>query len=366
MEKVKYKEKDCVNPDTVCVSDWGIEAHCEENDAVPVIYTKRLLKDGYGPILTTNNKGMYHAELNIIIGNYLEKKGISYISSRSKDIYIRIWLNRNIISCWKPWDTNDINGCKEIIKDVVKLLKSGNFNTFNTNGISIEELPKEQNTLQNDIDFSKLMFYWADEIDDEYGYPEKFIFRAPVSELFRTTSTEKTNYYKEGEKAWVAKHGDIDPAYYHLLMYQENKEKKNMKIELNENDIKNMVTECIKKLIKEDVFGYSGEDLKNMGLENPGEKYQPNILELKEKCAEFNQAIINFRNYLRGVEDELEDENQEKSKGFILNLQMKHMWSNPNINWKYEDEEWLIKTLNRIDDDLSTIQSDFKDIETYN
>lgn len=39
--------------------------------------------------------------------------------------------------------------------------------------------------------------------------------------LFVFFMSERQFYIQEEQKAWVTKHGDIDPAYYHLLMYKE-------------------------------------------------------------------------------------------------------------------------------------------------
>lgn len=246
MEKIRYTNySDCANPDTIRISEWGVDLYCQQSDAIPIIYTNRFLKNGFGPVLVSNAHGMFHSEFNVVIDKCFEKRGIAYITSRNDDAYLRIWTEGNAIACWDA--KTDIKRFKSIVKDTIKSLKSGNYTTFSTQEGIIDILPKEQNNIQNSIDFDKLMFYWTENIEDEDGYNDTFICRMPVSELFQSTSSERTNYYKEGEKAWVSKHGDIDPAMYHLLMYQEGKETKVKK--LDEKDVRKIVSECIKKII---------------------------------------------------------------------------------------------------------------------
>lgn len=58
---------------------------------------------------------------------------------------------------------------------------------------------------------------------------------------------QRHDYFVDSDKAWINKHGNIDPAYYHMLVYQENKQKP---IKLTESDIKYMVKESINKILK--------------------------------------------------------------------------------------------------------------------
>ena len=395
MEKIKIKDnyyRDTASPDTVRVEAWGIDAFCGDpsGEPFPIIYTERLLNKGgiTDTVFVSCDYGDYHSDLSDKMGEVLwHKNHVSYIRSRGYDTYIRIWKKYNIMAVW----SKDDNGIEKI-KKVINLFKNGNYLSFYLDDNGYENvLPKEDNYMHKDIDFNNLMFYW-ETYDDDDGVPSKYICRAPLSELFNGNvnvnvddsdaklfhlmtpqekaqaiqndeklKKEREEYAKEGDRAWKAKYGDIDPAKYHLLMYQENKKKNTMKI--NENDIKKMANECVKHLLKEDFLGFSGKDFENMGLKNPSDNYQVNIEELKEKCSEFLQALDNFSTYLNGMESELDD--VEDAPGFISNLNGKHTWNSPD-DWNYDDEESLLQTLREVDTSLYKVKSSLQDVIDYN
>lgn len=277
MEKIKldYSNRDTVSPDRVRVNAWGIDAFCgdPEGEPFPIIYTERLLNKGINETVFISDKyGEYHSDLNKNMEHYLMTDyDVYYISSRSHDTYVRIWKKYNIMSVW----SNRYEGI-ETIEKIIKLFKNGDYLTFSEEGI----LPKKENYMHKGINFNNLMFYWETYEHDENNIPSKYICRAPLSELFNSNmdvnvdddadakllhlmtpqekaqaiqnngklKKEREEYAKEGDRAWKAKYGNIDPAQYHLLMYQENKKKNTLKI--NESDIKKMIIECIKKIKK--------------------------------------------------------------------------------------------------------------------
>ena len=390
MEKIKIKDnyyRDTASPDTVRVEAWGIDAFCgdPEGEPFPIIYTERLLNKGiYEKVFVSSEYGDYHSDLNSKLADILmREKDISYIRSRSQDTYVRIWKKYNIIAVWS---NDDII---QEIKNVINHFKNGDYLTVYMDADGYNQiLPKNENFMHKDIDFNNLMLYWETYEDD---MSSKYICRAPLSELFNGNvnvnvddsdakllhlmtpqekaqaiqndeklKKEREEYAKEGDRAWKAKYGNIDPAKYHLLMYQENKKKNTMKI--NESDIKKMVNECVKHLLKEDFLGFSGKDFENMGLKNPSDNYQVNIEELKEKCSEFLQALDNFSTYLNGVESELDD--VEDTPGFISNLNGKHTWNSPD-DWNYDDEESLLQTLREVDTSLYKVKSSLQDVIDY-
>lgn len=387
MEKILCKTHDSVSPDSVVVDEWGLDLHCTNRDAFPIIYTNRYDEYGIDSLSTTRFGGLYHHSLTNMIYKCLEKKDIEYIINRRKDVYGRIWTNENIITCWSV-ASGDI---KEYVATIVEDIKSNNYTTYyDLLEGECNELPKEKNWLHKLIDWNTLSYYWEYKDENDGNF---YICREKVSELLNNntdvkvddeqqkllhlmTPTEKQKaiqnnddlrkereeYYKEGENAWLAKHGDIDPAQYHLLMYQENKKNKKKTMKLSENDIKKMVSESVNRILNESFFGYSGKDFQNMGLKNPADEYKVNIGELQEKCAEMYAAINNFTTYLNGVEDELEDENIQQNPGFVHNLRMKHLWDNPDDNINYEDDENLLETITNIDRQLNSIKSDLDDI----
>jgi len=394
MEKIKIDDIfECATPDTVRVDAWGINAYCHdfEGEPFPIIYTERLLKQGLNEtVFVSCEYGEFHNSLSSdMYEALLRDYDVSYIKSRDSDTYVRIWKNYNIITVWSEGEDN-----VEKLKKVVNLFKNGNYLSFyeNENGDAMI-VPKENNYMHKGINFNDLVFYWeTTEYDDEIDDYSKYVCRAPLSELFNKgvnvdiddsksklfhlmtpqekaqaiqndeeLKKEREEYAKEGDRAWKAKYGNIDPAQYHLLMYQENKKKNTMKI--NESDIKKMVNKCVKHLLKEDFLGFSGKDFENMGLKNPSDNYQVNIEELKEKCSEFLQALDNFSTYLNGMESELDD--VEDTPGFISNLNGKHTW-NSHDDWNYDDEESLLQTLREVDTSLYKVKSSLQDVIDYN
>lgn len=234
---------DQVNPDTLKVTDWGLYCHCQDVDAYPIIYSERYPELGN---LFVGDNTLYHADLGNAIYNYTEKNGSDrlFITSRKNDFLVRIWADNNAVTTWQNADSN-IEEIKQKIVKVINLLKTGNFKFFDT-------IPRDENSLEerkerflHKIDFNSLQFYWKGW-EEENGWEDIFACREYVNNLLHS---EKSNSkYKEAQNAWLAKFGNIDPAKYHLLMYQENKIQN--KIQITENDIRKMVKECIKKLKK--------------------------------------------------------------------------------------------------------------------
>ena len=57
---------------------------------------------------------------------------------------------------------------------------------------------------------------------------------------------QKEDYYDESGKSWTEKYGNIDPAKYHLLMYQESKKP----IKITKEDISLMVKDCVNFILE--------------------------------------------------------------------------------------------------------------------
>lgn len=281
MEKIKINNFfEGASPDTVRVDAWDINIFWRdiEGEPFPLIYTERLLEQGLNETLFVScEDGDGHNSLSrkmyeVLLRDY----DVSYIKSRELDIYLRIWKSYNIITMWSQGEDQ-----VEKLKKVINLFKNGDYLSFfgNEKGESVI-VPKENNYMHKGIDFNNLMFYWEiHEYDTEIKDYTRYVCRAPLSELFNKginvdiddtkskllhlmtpqekaqaikndekLKKEREEYAKEGDRAWVSKHGNIDPAQYHLLMYQENKKKNTLKI--NESDIKKMIIECIKKIKK--------------------------------------------------------------------------------------------------------------------
>ena len=282
MEKVVLNNVDTVSPDSVVIAEWGIELHCMDSDAFPIIYgEKNEHRYDIPRVLTSYYGATYHYDLVDMIHKSLLNQGKEYICDRRNDVYARIWVNENVISCWS---SSKLSGdeIKQIVVNIVNDIKENNYLSFtpNMNPITskLEPVPQNENTLASHINFDELTFYWKQRDEDENGYDFECAFREKVNNLLSSdndiniddsqqkllhlmTPAEKANaiknndelrkereeYFKEGEHAWLNKHGDIDPAQYHLLMYQEGKQK----MKVTEDKIREIVSESIKRILKE-------------------------------------------------------------------------------------------------------------------
>lgn len=98
----------------------------------------------------------------------------------------------------------------------------------------------------------------------------------------------------------------------------------------------------IKNALMEGPFGLDGDRLKELGLTNPGDSYNFDHQELIQKCQEFQSYLKSFKEYIDGVDEEIEG--QEKNNGVRFNVNMKNMWS----------DDWKIEELSGVLDDLSS------------
>lgn len=244
MDKVKFHTADQVNPDTLQVDGWGLYCHCQDSDAYPIIYSERYPELGN---LFVGDNTLYHMDLGKAIYEYTENNGFDrvFIANRTSDFLVRIWADKNAVVTWQRKDDN-IEEIKQKIVKVIGLLKAGNFKFFDIIPHYENFIEERKQKFFQRLDFNALQFYWKEWEEDEYGWDDEFACREYVNDLLH--SEESSSKYKEAQNAWIAKFGNIDPAKYHLLMYQENK--KQNKIQITENDIRKMVKECIKKLKK--------------------------------------------------------------------------------------------------------------------
>lgn len=282
MKKVKTLDTgNHASPDEVYVPEWNIYVEFRDDDAIPMIYNENFITFGLEPLLVGEcHRTHYETEQSITyivrkeINNDVDKDDIFHPSD-SESVYLRVYVNDNIILTWG--DDEDF----ETVGKVRSCLMSGNYTCVKNmpQNIYTSDINKwEQMVLTHElplpIDANNLQYCWE-------GYDEKdvrYVFIAPISELIGSGAKinkaddseqrlfhlmtpeekaeylknndekrqERINYFKEGEKAWDAKHPGWDPAHYHNTFYQENKDMK-----ISEKEIRQMVSETVKKILKE-------------------------------------------------------------------------------------------------------------------
>ena len=274
MEKFKLNYPDeQVSPDFVRIDELGFKTDWQDDDAIPIIFTHRFDNYGIGTLFV-GGYSESHDDLFQYMGLSVIKD--SFETFADEDLCLRVWLSNNILTSW-GYDENIKEKLKEInyyfhnsvdyfykVDDEVKHIHNPSISSFY-------------------INFGELDYFWEGYEEDEFGMEINYAYCETVDNLISSDieinkaddtqqrefhlmtpdekaeylknndekRQERINYFKEGEKAWVNKRGDVDPAYYHLTMYGEN----TMKI--GEKDIRRMVNECLKKLINENMDNIS-------------------------------------------------------------------------------------------------------------
>lgn len=279
MEKINVTNVGYVSPDEIYIPEWRLYTQYVDKDAVPMIYCKRFTQYGLEPLLIgdchSTHSDIEQDALTIIGNRELERDDVF----QDDCCYLRIFANADIITSW-----GDDEYTKEILSDVINCLKQGTYVCFNRKYETEEQYYSDNYDISQTkelpiyINIDNLQYYW-EGYEDENGEDVKYVYRAPVSELMHSDiqinkaddseqrlfhlmspqekaeylknndekRQERINYFKEGEKSWDEKHPGWDPAQYHMTFYQEGKTMK-----IGEQDIRKMVTETIKRLLKED------------------------------------------------------------------------------------------------------------------
>lgn len=196
MEKIFKSKDDIVSPDKIQIKEWNLHLDHMDYDSVT---------------LSFDGEYIYYSN------NLIKHPNVSNLIPR-QTLDLRYWSNSNIITCWVS--NNDVI---EQLKLFYKAHLFGKYKSFN----------KWLNLRFDGIYNCKLVFCdkgyiikctfdelsKINSIDDNSDLRLLHLLSPLVKmEFFKP---EKHYYYLEGEKSWLSKHGDIDPAYYHLLMYEE-------------------------------------------------------------------------------------------------------------------------------------------------
>lgn len=336
MEKINNTKVGHVSPDEIYLPEWRLYAQYVDEDAVPMIYCKRFTQYGLEPLLIGGCHST-HSDIKqdalTMIGNR-ELKGDDVFQGDC--CYLRIFANADVITSW-----GDDEYTKEILSDVINCLKQGTYVCFNRKYETEEQYYSDNYDISQTkklpiyIDIDNLQYYW-EGYEDENGEDVKYIYRAPVSELMHSDiqinkaddseqrlfhlmtpqekaeylknndekRQERINYFKEGEKAWDKKHPGWDPAHYHMTFYQEEKTMK-----IGEKDIKQIVSETIKRLLEEDYnmanitlseFTYCSEKLNKLSyhLQEANNELLSCAKEIIEGLPHYGITISNVSNEL--------------------------------------------------------------------
>jgi len=131
-----------------------------------------------------------------------------------------------------------------------------------------------------------------------------------------------------------------------------------MKRIISEKDLTRIISEGVMKCVTEGILGLSGQELSDMGIGNPADKYSVDYVELIEKIKTFLPILENFRTYIEGVEEVYDDENgsHHRYNGIAPNMKMRGSWNGDNDEVFYADE------LGKICSNISKVESELKDI----
>ena len=155
----------------------------------------------------------------------------------------RLWENLKIMSIWdlnKGIVQKNIKGCLTDLEQRYKINLSDYSLLYNTGKDVVKKISIDE--------FLGREHQPSDASDTSYERELHLMSPTQKQQELQTNDEYKKRreaYAKASQNAWISKHGSIDPAYYHLLMYQEGKSKK---LTITESDIKKMVKECIRRI----------------------------------------------------------------------------------------------------------------------
>lgn len=352
MEKVELKTSfEEISPDNIYVPAWNISCNCNTFHAFPLLYSDKFKEYGFSSLII-GDCGEYHSDIKKYIIDYLKDSGVNSVMEMFSDVdYLRIWVHEadegeSILVSWG--DDNDIT---EQLEKVVTCLRTSDFDLIKDSSYPKTIIEKQHGVLPSsyiNIDINKLRYYWegyeyeeiagGEEIEVRYGYRE-FVTKLISSgedinkandeqqKLFHLmTPLEKAEYLKnnsekqkeieqyfdEGEEAWDEKHPGWDPAQYHLTFYQEGKEMK-----IKEDDIKSIVNECLKKLLKEDVNTTNIDVEFNQCIETL-QRVAYKMEAVKNEVLTCANNVLNYLESYRGIQI-INPSYELKDEGLVIN-----------------------------------------------
>jgi len=207
MQIIKKQQNDIVTPDKIIIPKWKLDLRFGKVDCISLSFDGSIIWFG-------SNKTTPHPSIHRILNN-------------DNTFDLRYWPKQNLISMWITQDIySNLDGLKQaFISNNVKHVKDEscklNINIKSVQFIFVELIDNEKYIVKCSID----------ELNEKHTFVDNSKYRifhilSPSSKLKMLLKDSKLRherycYYIFCRNAWVSKHGSIDPAFYHLLMYEE-------------------------------------------------------------------------------------------------------------------------------------------------
>lgn len=188
MDRVFIHDGERVTPDRILVQEWGYDLYILRNQSLVFTFDGKTIHHDFG-----------------LCHSYI------YGKIRRPAIDLRYFPEKDVIAVWVD-DTVDI---VLWLKDFEAAYRKGEWRPFDIESVRIVF---SQNGYAVRCGFSELdAIGWMDENQSLRGIHtlRPMLKRMVVSPKWRT------EYFREGERSWIMKHGNVDPALYHLIMYEE-------------------------------------------------------------------------------------------------------------------------------------------------
>lgn len=189
MEKVKLGNKDCIAPDHIHVRAWGYRI---------------------GIIKQRNETFSFDGE-SIHVSPTIIHNTIHENLETHDLLDFRYFYGKNLLSVWVYDETLIVLQLRRF----EKAYRNGSWKPF--------DIDEVQLIFTCDGYAVKCLF---SELDGISGIDANSNLRAyhvapPSLKRLVTDESWRHGYFLESERVWVARHGNVDPACYHLLMYEE-------------------------------------------------------------------------------------------------------------------------------------------------
>lgn len=195
MERIKKDSEDIVNPDSLFIKRWNLNlTYHDESIAIS--------SDGNKLYFDCSN----HLRIHLCIKN-------------ENTFDLRYWRKYNIMTMWVSGNVFDELKKLRLLLNKYKLFKQIDIDSIQF--IFVEQIDYEDYIVKcniNEIENDCIIVSNSD-----YRIFHLLVPLEKQKELLRDAKLReaKYNYYLMSQRAWIQKHGHIDPAFWHLLMYEE-------------------------------------------------------------------------------------------------------------------------------------------------
>ena len=188
MERTRFQTGDNITPDRIIVKAWGYDIRVFKNPSFALSFDGDTIYCGYG---------VCHPPIH---EKYPDKEFLD----------MRYYMKENLVSVW-----TDHPG------PVMPVLIS-----FRETYDAMPRKPFPPSAKFILVSDGWIVMCDLDELDslnsiDDNSYLRDLHLQSPVVKQMMRDREWKDGYWKEGRSAWVERHGELDPAEYHLLAYEE-------------------------------------------------------------------------------------------------------------------------------------------------